>query len=127
MLPPVGERPTASTRPRVCSLDDLVGAADRLDGLRKEEVAPGDRVLVATRNSVYALVANDDGSFEVSGGYYLRHFGHAVRMRVVGCSAGGRAIFTRMIAAPGLFLEFEDGTRTTRIQRVRRQRASASA
>ena len=127
MLPPVGERPTSTTRPRVCSLDDLVGAADRLEGVRKEEVAPGDRVMISTRNSVYALVAHDDGSFEVSGGYYQRQFGHAVRVRVLGCSAGGRAIFTRLVAAPGLFLEFEDGTRTTRIQRVRRQSAAASA
>ena len=127
MLPTVGDRPHAVTRPRVCALEDLVGAADRLEGLRREELTPGDRILVATRNSVYALVANDDGSFEVSGGYYQRELGHSVRVRVLGCSAGGRAIFTRLVAAPGLFLEFEDGTRTTRIQRVRRHAASASA
>ncbi len=90
-------------------------------------MTPGDRVLVATRNSIYALVANDDGSFEVSGGHYQRQFGHAVRVRVLGCSAGGRALFTRLVAAPGLFLEFEDGTRTTRIRRVRRQLAAAPA
>ena len=42
-----------------------------------------------------------------------------------GCTAGGRALFTTLIAAPGLFLELGDGTRTTRIRRVRRIPAGA--
>jgi hypothetical protein len=48
-----------------------------------------------------------------------------VRLGVCGCSAGGSAIFTRLVAAPGLFLEFDDGTRTTRIQRVRILKSAA--
>lgn len=117
------DRASAPSRPPACALDDLVDAADRLEGVRKEDLAPGDRLLVATRNSIYALVVRDDGSFDVSGGHFQRQLGHAVRLRVLGCSAGGRALFTRLVAAPGLFLEFEDGTRTTRIQRVRCQHA----
>ncbi len=34
-------------------------------------------------------------------------------------AAGGHALFTDHIAAPGLFMEFADGLRTTRIRTVR--------
>jgi len=113
--------------PPLRRLEDLARAADRLDGVRREEVAPGDRVLVATRNSLYALAAEPDGAFRVSGGLYQREGRTNVRLGVCGCSAGGSAIFTRLVAAPGLFLEFDDGTRTTRIQRVRVVKAATAA
>jgi len=108
-------------------LDDLVAAVERIEGVRRTELLPGDRLLVATRNSIYSLVVQDDGSFEVAGGWFQRMGRGAVRLGVSGCSAGGTALFTRVVAAPGLFLEFEDGTRTTRIQRVRLQRLAAAS
>jgi hypothetical protein len=46
---------------------------------------------------------------------------------VNGCTAGGRAIFTGILAAPGLYLELGDGTVTTRIRRVRRISADSPA
>jgi hypothetical protein len=93
--------------------------------VRREQLAPGDRLIVATRNSLYALVVEADGAFRVSGGLYQREGRSEVRLGVCGCSAGGSAIFTRLVAAPGLFLEFDDGTRTTRIQRVRILKSAA--
>jgi hypothetical protein len=108
-------------------LDDLALAADRIDGVRRGELLAGDRLIVATRNSIYALLALEDGSFEIAGGWYQRMGRGSVRMGVSGCSAGGTALFTRIVAAPGLFLEFEDGTRTTRIQRVRLRRLAAAS
>jgi hypothetical protein len=116
---------TPGRRPRVRRLEDLARAADALEGVRRDELSPGDRLIVATRNSLYALVVGADGGFSVSGGLYQREGRAAVRVGVCGCSAGGSAIFTRLVAAPGLFLEFEDGTRTTRIQRVRVVRTAA--
>lgn len=101
-------------------LDDLARAADRLEGVRRAELATGDRVLVATRNSVYALERLADGEFRVAGGFFLRTRGGPVKLAVSGCTAGGRALFVDLVAAPGLFLEFADGTRTTRILDVRR-------
>jgi hypothetical protein len=106
-------------------LEDLARAADELEGVRREQLAPGDRLIVATRNSLYALVVEADGAFRVSGGLYQREGRSEVRLGVCGCSAGGSAIFTRLVAAPGLFLEFDDGTRTTRIQRVRILKSAA--
>ena len=47
-------------------------------------------------------------------------------LAVNGCTAGGRALFTGIVAGPGLFLEFGDGTVTTRIRSVRRVAAGAT-
>ncbi len=120
-----GSRETR-TRP-ARRLDDLARVADDIAGIRRGELAPGDRILVATRNSIYSLLLQDGGTFEVAGGFYQRAGRGAVQVGVSGCSAGGSALFTRLVAARGLFLEFEDGTRTTRIQRVRLQRSHLAA
>ena len=111
--------------PPIRRLEDLAQAADKLEGVRRDELGPGDRVLVATRNSLYRLAVEPDGGFQVSGGLYQREGRGSVRLGVAGCSAGGSALFTRVVAAPGLFLEFEDGTRTTRIRRVQLLKAAA--
>lgn len=121
-------RETLATRtlPAVRPLELLTDAADRLDGVRRGELDPGDRLLVATRNSIYALTAREDGRFEARGGWFERAGKSPAEIGVVGCTAGGSALFTRIVAAPGLFLEFDDGTRTTRIQRVRLLREPAA-
>ncbi len=113
--------------PAVRPLELLTEAADRLDGVRRGELGPGDRLLVATRNSIYALTAREDGRFEARGGWFERSGTSPAEIGVVGCTAGGSALFTRIVAAPGLFLEFDDGTRTTRIQRVRLLREPAAS
>jgi hypothetical protein len=47
-----------------------------------------------------------------------------LRVRIAGCTWGGSAIHTGLVAAPGMFLEFANGVRTTRIQHVRLIRSS---
>lgn len=109
-------------------LEDLARAEPALDAVRRSELRTGDRVLVATRNSIYQLTRLADGRFDVAGGRFCREGAGRAQLGVAGCSAGGSALFTRIIAAPGLFLELDDGTRTTRIRRVRRiSAATASA
>jgi hypothetical protein len=105
---------------RALTVDGLVSAAEEIGGVRRSDLAPGDRLIVSTRNSVYSLTARSDGSFLVSGGWYERQGLGATPVDVLGCTAGGHALFTEHIASPGLFLEFADGTRTTRIRNVRR-------
>lgn len=117
--------PRAPKGPR--PLDLLTEAADRLDGIRRGDLDPGDRIMVATRNSIYALTARPDGRFEARGGWFERAGQSPAEVGVAGCTAGGSALFTRILAAPGLFLEFDDGTRTTRIQRVRLLRSTRRA
>ena len=105
---------------KALTVEGLVSAAEEIDGVRRGDLDPGDRVIVSTRNSVYSLIARGDGSFLVSGGWYQRQGLGPTPVDVLGCTAGGHALFTEHIAAPGLFLEFADGTRTTRIRSVRR-------
>lgn len=111
-------------------LGALVSAAEALAGVRRRDLSAGDRLVVSTKNSIYSLVARADGRFEISGGCFARDpdsTGGARTLEVNGCTAGGHALFTTIVAAPGLFLEFGDGTRTTRIRQVRRISASSNA
>lgn len=123
-------RHSDSARRPAVALGDLTCAADALAGIRRSDLAPGDRLLVSTKNSIYSLVARADGRFDISGGRFARDQkgGDGTQtLEVHGCTAGGHALFTRIVAAPGLFLELGDGTRTTRIRRVRRIPAGALA
>ena len=101
-------------------IDDLASAAEVVGGVKRRDLEAGDRVVVSTRNSVYSLTARADGSFEVSGGWFEREGMGAVEVEILGCTAGGHALFSEHVAAPGLFMEFADGLRTTRIRTVRR-------
>ena len=101
-------------------IDDLTEAAGAVGGVRRRELDPGDRVIVSTRTSVYSLIARTDGAFDVSGGWFEREGAGSTTVEILGCTAGGHALFTDHIAAPGLFMEFADGLRTTRIRTVRR-------
>lgn len=105
-------------------LDGLTEAAELVDGVRRRDLDPGDRLIISTKNSVYSLTARAGGSFDVSGGWFEREGEGASRVDVRGCTAGGHAIFTDHIAARGLFMEFADGLRTTRIRSVRLIQAS---
>lgn len=107
-------------RVKAIAVDDLAEAAKVAGGVSRRELNPGDRVIVSTRNSVYSLTARSDGAFDASGGWFERHGPGPVRVEILGCNAGGHALFTEHIAAPGLFMEFADGLRTTRIRTVRR-------
>jgi hypothetical protein len=105
---------------KAISIDDLAEAAGVVGGVHRQDIESGDRIIVSTKNSVYSLLARPDGSFEVSGGWFEREGEGTVTVEILGCTAGGHALFTDHIAAPGLFIEFADGLRTTRIRSVRR-------
>ena len=101
-------------------IDDLAEVAGIVGGVRRQDLASGDRIIVSTKNSVYSLVFRGDGQFDVSGGWFEREGLGPTTVEILGCTAGGHALFSDHIAAPGLFLEFTDGLRTTRIRTVRR-------
>ena len=101
--------------------------AARGPAVRKGELAPGDHVVVRTRNSVYKLWARADGTFIVTGGWFDKMHDRPVRLGINGCTYGGRAIRHDVVAAPGLFLEFANNVCTTRIQRVEVFRARDAA
>jgi hypothetical protein len=105
---------------KAISIDDLAEAAGIVGGVKRHELQTGDRIIVSTKNSVYSLTAQPDGSFEVGGGWFEREGKGPTTVEILGCTAGGHALFTDHIAAPGLFMEFGDGLRTTRIRTVRK-------
>lgn len=109
------------------SLERLASHAYGCTGVRESDVQPGDWIIVRTKNSTYCLRANGDGTFEASGGWFSRHEGSGVRLRIAGCTWGGSAILTGMIAAPGMCLEFANHVTTTRIRAVRHIRSAASS
>ena len=152
------------------SLDRLASAAAVVEGVRVGDLEPGDCLFVRTRNSLYMLRVNPDGTFDAEGGWFSRHHDASAsaepakdgapaeasdkerlpsdasakegaaedstttgisseawaktgkRRRVIGCTWGGSAVLTRMIAAPGMYLEFDNRVRTTRIKEVRHLR-----
>lgn len=100
-------------------LEQMTESAQHLKGIRRGDLRAGDRIVVSTRNSRYSLTACDDGLFLAAGGWFDRSQSVPVRIAVNGCTAGGKAIYRNLVAAPGLFLEFGNRVVTTRIQRTR--------
>ena len=108
------------------SLERLASAAAVVDGVRAGDLEPGDCLVIRTRNSLYVLRVNADGTFDAEGGWFSRQDTPGTGLKVTGCTWGGSAILTRMIAAPGMFLEFGNRVRTTRISEVRHLRRAAA-
>jgi hypothetical protein len=107
------------------TLDRMVETAEAIDGVWASAVRPGDWIVIRTKNSVYSLAAEEHGRFRVAGGWFLSQRSSDADtdddqiVRVAGCTWGGAAIHTRVVAAVGMFLEFDNGVRTTRIREVR--------
>ena len=97
------------------TLEAITDAAEHVQAVSRTDLRVGDWVVVTTRNSVYSLCLLEDGSYSVAGGWFDRAGLSPKRIGVAGCTFGGRAIRSQVIAAPGLFLEFENSVTTTRI------------
>ena len=100
------------------TLNNISRYAGRLPVTRNRDLEPGDCVIVSTKNSVYRLHALGGNEFHVSGGWFDRNPSQGT-VTVNGCTFGGLAIWTDVVAAKGLFLEFGNSVSTTRIQDVR--------
>ena len=101
------------------TLQERAEHAARLDAVRKRDLRDGDWVLVTTRNSVYSICVVGDDCYYVSGGWFDRKGLSPHEINIVGCTWGGTAVKTDIIAARGLFLEFGNHVATSRIQNVR--------
>lgn len=94
--------------------------------MREKDLAVGDWILVRTRNSLYVLGVLGGGAYQVSGGWFEKQGSGPTVVRVNGCTWGGRAILTGLVAAPGMFIEFDNGVGTTRIQGLRLMRGATT-
>jgi hypothetical protein len=101
------------------TLDRIVETAEQIHGIRADDVQPGDWIVVKTRNSTYSLAALGDGVYRATGGWFRSQGDDGRDVRIAGCTWGGAVIHTRLVAATGMFLEFDNGVRTTRIRDVK--------
>jgi hypothetical protein len=101
------------------SLKNLVGQIDRIPSVRKADLALGDCLIVDTRNSCYRIISLGNGLFRVSGGWFERAGLTSATAGINGCTFGGTVIHSGLAAGRGLFLEFDNNVRTTRIVRFR--------
>ena len=112
---------------RPMALTDLVREVERLQGVEKADLKCGDLVMVHTRNYSYAIFCLGDGRYRVSGGWFDRTGASPATTTINGCTWGGSAIKTDLVAGRGLFLEFGNHVVTTRIQQVQVIRADEPA
>jgi hypothetical protein len=94
------------------------------DAVRRSDLAWGDALFVATRNSTYCINPAPRGWF-VWGGWFARHGATPAVVGINGCTWGGSVLHSDLLAAPGLFLEFANGVTTTRIRHVHILRADS--
>ena len=109
------------------SLERIADHSRTIQGVWANDIQPGDWVIVRTKNSQYSLAALGDGRFQVAGGWFAAKGAEATPVRVAGCTWGGRAILTELVAAPGMFVEFSNGVHTTRVRDVRLVRGAGPA
>jgi hypothetical protein len=101
------------------TLDRLATQTPAQRGVWTRDVQGGDWIVIRTRNSVYTLTVLSDGKYAVAGGWFERRSAESQAVGVAGCTWGGCAILTGLVAAPGMYLEFDNGVRTTRIREVK--------
>jgi hypothetical protein len=88
------------------ALTSFVDAAGRTPAIGRSTVAPGDLLMVRTRNSIYLIRRDADGQYLVSGGWFARKGVGMTRTTIAGCTAGGSMIWCDVIVARGLCIEF---------------------
>lgn len=110
------EKPGSSSVAR--TLDAIKRCVGQVPVTRRQDLEPGDCVIVSTKNSVYRLQALGGDLFHASGGWFDRTSSGGT-VTINGCTLGGSVLCTSIVAATGLFLEFGNRVCTTRIQDVR--------
>jgi hypothetical protein len=110
---------------RVRTVDAILQQVGHFEAIRKADLRRGDRVIVATENSLYSIHVEDEGTYRVSGGWFDRNGISPTTMSISGCTWGGTAIKRDLIAARGLRLEFGNRVVTSPIREVRVIRGGA--
>jgi hypothetical protein len=105
-------------RPYRQDLEDITRDARQLQQVRKAELQRGDRVIVKTNNSVYAIRVVRDELYIVSGGWFDRKGLSPVKMNIKGCTWGGSTIKVDILAACGLRMEFGNRLITSAIRKI---------
>jgi len=100
------------------SLSILTEHAEQAVGIRRNDVAPGDVIMLYTRNSVYQARVLKGGSFAVSGGWFDQHAEGELVTSIAGCTWGGKCINRDFIGSCGMRVEFGNRVITSVLQRI---------
>jgi hypothetical protein len=103
---------------RVRTVDAILQQVGHFEAIRKGDLKRGDRVLVATENSLYTIHVEEDGTYSISGGWFDRNGLSPATTSIAGCTWGGSAIKRDLVAARGLRLEFGNRVVTSPIREV---------
>ncbi len=101
------------------TLSTIVEHARWNTAIRRNELTEGDQIVVTTRNSTYMMWFLGGNEFAVRGGWFDQQGLSPMVIRINGCTYGRSAIRHDVVAAIGLFLEFGNNVRTTRIQELK--------
>lgn len=104
---------------RLRTVSAILDQVRRCQSVRKADLRCGDRVLVATQNSLYSVQVLEDSTYSIRGGWFDRQGLSPVRTSIAGCTWGGSVIKNDIVAACGLHLEFGNRVVTSRIREVR--------
>lgn len=100
------------------TLDSITRNAHLYPQVRKDDVFPGDWVIIRTLRSEYVLRALGDGLYEVRGGWFDAKGYSPMITGVAGATWGGNAIMPGLLAACGLRVEFRNRLITSPVRSV---------
>lgn len=99
-------------------LKSLTNNCDKQLNIYKHSLRKGDQVYLKTINSIYVIKVTELGEYLVSGGWFDRQNLSPQKINIRGCTWGGSAIKTDIVAAPGLCIEFGNNLITSKIHKV---------
>lgn len=102
----------------VLTLKQLTDNCEELLQIHKNKLQVGDRLFLKTLNSTYIIKVIGNSEYVVSGGWFDRQNLSPHKINIRGCTWGGTAIKTDIIAAPGLCIEFSNNLITSKIDKV---------
>jgi len=100
------------------TLNGMVRASHLFPQVRKNEVSPGDWVIIRTVMSVYTLRALSDGLYEARGGWFDQNGYAPMTIGVTGATWGGSAIMPQVLAACGMRVEFRNRLITSPVRSI---------
>ncbi len=103
---------------RSYDLSYMVAQSRNLLEVKKDQLKFGDQVVLKTHNSTYTIIVDADGKYIVSGGWFDKNNISPLKTTINGCTWGGSVIKTDIVAACGLFLEFGNRLKTSRIKEI---------
>ncbi len=99
-------------------LKNLTDTSNKLPQIYKHNLERGDQLYLKTINSVYIIKVVNNEEYLVSGGWFDKQKLSPYKINIRGCTWGGSAIKTDIIAATGLCVEFGNNLITSAVHKI---------